>query len=182
MKWACYVVDCGLKSEQILWRGVDLFRRVSLAVPKGARLALVGPNGCGKTTSLRILLGVEEPTAGAVMRARGLRIGYLPQETEVETEGTLWDSCRNIFADLLERQRELERLEQAMTRPEERRQALARYGPLQEEFERRGGYLFPTRIRQTLSGLGFAESDFYLPLAHLSGGQQTRAPRPSPAF
>lgn len=154
---------------------VDLFQNVSFAVPRGARLALVGPNGCGKTTLLRILLGVEDPSAGTVTRAKGLRIGYLPQETEAETEGTLWDSCQNVFADLLERQRELERLEQAMTRPEERQQALARYGSLQEEFERRGGYTFPMRIRQVLSGLGFAEADFQLPLAHLSGGQRTRA-------
>lgn len=154
---------------------VDLFQGVSFAVSRGARLALVGPNGCGKTTLLRLLLGEEEPSSGTITRARGLRIGYLPQETEVEVEGTLWDSCQNIFADLLERQRELETLERAMTRPEERQQALARYGLLQEEFERRGGYTFPTRIRQTLSGLGFAEADFHLPLAHLSGGQRTRA-------
>ncbi len=66
-----------------LFGAVDLFRDVSFAIPVGARLALIGPNGCGKTTLLRILLGVEAPSAGVVRRAKGLRIGYLPQQAEM---------------------------------------------------------------------------------------------------
>ncbi len=154
---------------------VDLFRDVSFTISPGARLALVGPNGCGKTTLLRILLGVEEPSAGTVRRAKSLRIGYLPQEVTSQLDGTLWDSCQNIFADLLALQRELEHLEREMANQPAHQEILARYGLLQEEFEQRGGYTFPTRVRQVLSGLGFTEKDFYLPLAHLSGGQRTRA-------
>ncbi len=154
---------------------VDLFHDISFAIPAGARLALIGPNGCGKTTLLRILLGVEEPSAGVVRRAKGLRIGYLPQEAEICAEETLLDFCQNVFSDLLALQRELERLAAEMAESAEQQEALTRYGALQEEFERRGGYTFPTRIRQVLSGLGFVEEDFHLPLAHLSGGQRTRA-------
>src|SRR5512136_399718 len=62
-----------------------------------------------------------------------------------------------------------------MSVSERRDQALARYGPLQREFERRGGYDYHTRIKQVLTGLGFSSGDYALPLAHLSGGQRTRA-------
>jgi ATP-binding cassette subfamily F protein 3 len=154
---------------------VDLFSGVSFAIPKGSRLALVGPNGCGKTTLLRILAGLDEPSAGKISRAKAIRIGYLPQEAEFDMEGTVWDACFSIFTDLISRQDELERLEAEMSSPDTRDQALSRYGPLQHEFERRGGYTFPTRIKQVLTGLGFSTSDFHMPLDHLSGGQRTRA-------
>ncbi len=154
---------------------VDLFSGVTFAIPKGSRLALVGPNGCGKTTLLRILVGLDEPSGGKVARAKSVHIGYLPQEAEFEMEGTVWDACFAVFTDLIARQGELEKLETEMSSPASREQALIRYGPLQHEFERRGGYTFPTRIKQVLTGLGFATDDFHMPLDHLSGGQRTRA-------
>jgi ATP-binding cassette subfamily F protein 3 len=154
---------------------VDLFSGISFAVPKGARLALVGPNGCGKTTLLRILIGLDESSGGTIGRARGIRIGYLPQEAEFEMDGTLWEACIAVFSDLIARQVELEKLEAEMSVPEKRQQAMERYGPLQREFERRGGYSYHTRIQQVLTGLGFSMNDQHLPLAHLSGGQRTRA-------
>jgi len=155
---------------------VDIFSGLSFSVPHGARMALVGPNGVGKTTLLRILVGVEEASGGTVTRAKNLRLGYLPQEAEFEMSGgTVWDVGLECFADLLARQAELERLEAEMSAPEKREQALVRYGSLQQEFERRGGYTFQTRIKQVLTGLGFSSEDFHLPLEHLSGGQRTRA-------
>ncbi|HEX7541902.1 MAG TPA: ABC-F family ATP-binding cassette domain-containing protein [Anaerolineales bacterium] len=154
---------------------VDLFSGVSFAIPKGSRLALVGPNGCGKTTLLRILVGLDEPSGGKISRAKAVRIGYLPQEAEFEMEGTVWDACIAVFTDIINRQGELEKLEAEMSVPETRDQALVRYGPLQHEFERRGGYTFHIRIKQVLTGLGFSSDDFHMPLDHLSGGQRTRA-------
>ncbi|MGB8214228.1 MAG: ABC-F family ATP-binding cassette domain-containing protein [Anaerolineales bacterium] len=154
---------------------VDLFSGISFAVPKGARLALVGPNGCGKTTLLRILVGLEEPSGGTIARAKAVRLGYLPQEANFEMDGTVWEACISVFTDLIARQEELEKLEAEMSAPEMRDQAMLRYGPLQHEFERRGGYSFHTRIKQVLTGLGFSSDDYHLALAHLSGGQRTRA-------
>ncbi|MCS7011357.1 MAG: ABC-F family ATP-binding cassette domain-containing protein [Anaerolineales bacterium] len=154
---------------------LDLFANVSFGVPQGARLALIGPNGCGKTTLLRILVGQEEPSGGEVRRARNLRLGYLPQEATFTLEGTLWEVCEEVFSDLQMQQEELHRLEAAMSDPKQAPAVLERYGVLQAEFERRGGYTYPTRIQQVLTGLGFAPQDFHLPVAHLSGGQRTRA-------
>jgi ATP-binding cassette subfamily F protein 3 len=160
----------------------DLFSGVTFSIAKGARLALVGPNGIGKTTLLRILIGEEEPSGGTVTRAKNLRIGYLSQEADFELKGVLWDVCLEPFAELIRMQGELEKLEGEMSDPlrcdyseEYLRQALVRYGSVQHEFEERGGYFYPTRIKQVLTGLGFDESDFRMSLDHLSGGQRTRA-------
>lgn len=154
---------------------LDLFSELSFAIPPRARIGLVGANGVGKTTLLRILLGLEEPSAGSVQRARGLRIGYLPQEARLDSQRTLWQECLTVFHDLLERQAQLAELETVMADPARAETALEIYGKLQAEFEQLGGYTFETRTAQVLNGLGFRRSDFNRPLAHLSGGQRTRA-------
>jgi ATP-binding cassette subfamily F protein 3 len=153
----------------------DIFSGVSLSVARGARIAIVGPNGIGKTTLLRILIGLDEPSAGSVQRARGISIGFLPQEADLSAPHSLWEECLSAFRDLRQREAELAGLEAAMADPEQAGQALERYGPLQHDFERLGGYTYETRIRQTLSGLGFDAADFPRPLTQLSGGQRTRA-------
>jgi len=153
----------------------DIFKGVGFSIPRGARIAIVGPNGIGKTTLLRILVGLEEPSSGVVRRARGLTIGYLPQEASLEGEHSLWEECLAAFNDLRQREAELARLEAAMSSPDQTEHALARYGPLQEAFEQMGGYTYETRIRQTLTGLGFDSQDYQRPLSQLSGGQRTRA-------
>ena len=153
----------------------DVFSAVSLTIPRGARIAIVGPNGIGKTTLLRILVGLDEPSSGSVHRARGLTIGYLPQEANLTASHSLWEECMRAFVQVREQERELARLEAAMADPEQAGEALARYGPLQVAFEHQGGYTYETRIRQALSGLGFDEQDYQRPLTQLSGGQRTRA-------
>jgi ATP-binding cassette subfamily F protein 3 len=153
----------------------DIFRGVTFSVPKGARLAIVGPNGCGKTTLLRILIGEEEASSGTVTRARSARIGYLSQEADFQMEGTLWEACLTPFASLIGQQDELHRLESLMASTNADADLLERYGKLQHDFERRGGYTYVTRIKQVLTGLGFDASDYDMRLDHLSGGQRTRA-------
>jgi ATP-binding cassette, subfamily F, member 3 len=153
----------------------DLFAGVTFTVAKGARLAIVGPNGIGKTTLLRIIIGQEEPSGGSITRTKSLRIGYLSQEADFALQGVLWDVCLEPFADLIHMQGELEKLEAEMSDPLTRDQALVKYGSVQHEFERRGGYMYPIKIKQVLTGLGFGESEYHMSLDHLSGGQRTRA-------
>ena len=155
----------------------DVFTGVSLAVPRQARIALVGPNGVGKTTLLSILAGSEEPDGGSVQRARNLRVGYLRQETTAEGSPGLsvWSYCLEAFGDLRQRETELTRLEADMADPARTERALARYGPLQEAFERDGGYSYNVRARQVLSGLGFPVERHEQRLGELSGGERTRA-------
>ncbi len=154
---------------------IDLFSDISFDIPYRARIAIVGPNGIGKTTLLRILIGEDSASAGAVSQARAIQTGYLPQEAAFQSVHTLWEECLSAFEDLRLMETELTRLEAVMSSADQAEEALARYGTLQAEFERQGGYLYLTRIRQVLTGLGFTQDEFDFPLDHLSGGQRTRA-------
>ncbi len=75
---------------------VDIFTGISFSIPHAARIAIVGPNGIGKTTLLRVLIGLEEPSSGSVQRARNLRLGYLPQEAGLHGGHTLWEEVLEI--------------------------------------------------------------------------------------
>jgi ATP-binding cassette subfamily F protein 3 len=153
----------------------DIFSHLSLSIPHRARIGLVGANGVGKTTLLRILNGLEEPSNGEVQRARGLRVGYLAQEAGIDAAGTLWEECQNSFPEVLALQAEMAHLEVEMGVEDKTESALEAYGRVQLHFDRLGGYDYEQRIRYTLSGLGFSESDYLRPMPQLSGGQRTRA-------
>jgi ATP-binding cassette subfamily F protein 3 len=159
---------------------LDVFAGLSLSIPHGARIALVGPNGVGKTTLLRIIADEEAPSAGSVSRARGLTIGYLPQESVYESDRTLWQECLVPFAGLRGVADELKCLEEEMAaamahEPDASDPALERYGRLQAQFEHEGGYTYERDIARVLAGLGFTSAEHDVPLSNLSGGQRTRA-------
>jgi ATP-binding cassette subfamily F protein 3 len=159
----------------------DVLAGISLAIPSQARIALVGPNGIGKTTLLCILAGLEHPDKGRVHGARGLRVEYLPQDMgyarygREELQLSLWEYALNAFAELREREAELARLEADMAKPELAEAAMERYGPRQQAFEQDGGYVYPTAIRRVLSGIGFTPAHYQRTLTELSGGERTRA-------
>ena len=159
----------------------DVLQGISLSVAHQARLALVGPNGVGKTTLLRILAGLDRADAGHVHRARHLSAGYLPQEMASvsmgrrELETALWDFALTAFADLRDAEARLSELETSMGDPQKAESAMARYGPLQESFEQEGGYTYRAETRRVLSGLGFSPSSFERSMGELSGGERTRA-------
>ncbi len=160
---------------------LDVFSNVSFAVPHKARIAMVGPNGVGKTTLLRIIIGLDDPDEGRLNRAKGLQIGYLPQEASYsksrreELQLTLWESCLLAFRELQAMEEQVRHLEYLMADPEHMEKALDRYGPVQEAFELAGGYTYPARIRQVLNGLGFSQQNHSQSLSELSGGERTRA-------
>ncbi|NJD59019.1 MAG: ABC-F family ATP-binding cassette domain-containing protein [Anaerolineae bacterium] len=153
----------------------DIFSGISLSIPYHARIAIIGPNGIGKTTLLRILAQEEEPSKGVVSQARGLSIGHLAQEAGLESSHTLWEESLIPFQGLGEQETELQRLEQAMADPDAAVRLLEKYGRLQVEFEHQGGYTYIHRIQQVLSGLGFRPDEYQSPLSRLSGGERTRA-------
>jgi ATP-binding cassette subfamily F protein 3 len=156
----------------------DVLPGVSLALAHQSRTALVGANGVGKSTLLAVLAGEERPDGGRIQRARGLRIGYLAQDGGARPGGapaeTVWENSLRAFADLQRKEGELARLETAMADPRQTEEALATYGPLQEAFERAGGYAYAGRARAVLRGLGLDPSLWDRTLADLSGGERTR--------
>ncbi|MCY3718701.1 MAG: ABC-F family ATP-binding cassette domain-containing protein [Anaerolineaceae bacterium] len=153
----------------------EIFTDVNVEIARGARIALAGPNGAGKTTLLRALYGLEAAEAGRVRVAGGTRIGYLPQRPELAGAHSLEMEARRGLRELEGQAARLAALEAAMEDPQRRKAALAQYGPLQEDFERAGGYTRESRLRMVLRGVGFAERDFARPLTQLSGGEKTRA-------
>ena len=141
----------------------DIFSGISLSIPRHARIAIIGPNGIGKTTLLSILAKEEEPSDGTVNQARNLSIGHLTQEAGLESPRTLWEECLLPFEELREKEAELQRLEQELSVSKQTEHVLEKYGRLQAEFDHQGGYTYVHRIQQVLSGLGFRENDeFFL--------------------
>ena len=154
----------------------DIFTGLSGAVEHGARIGLIGANGIGKTTLLRLLAGLDQPTAGEIFVARGIRLGYLRQEAAQALAGhdhSVFQEMLTVFAPLRQQEATLRAMEAGLATGDEA--LIARYGEQQERFERAGGYDYELRIQQTLDGLGFGQADWHSPLAHLSGGQMTRA-------
>jgi ATP-binding cassette subfamily F protein 3 len=155
----------------------DIFQGISVEIPHGAKIALVGSNGIGKTTLLEVLIKKEEASAGVVSQMKGLTIGYLPQRPQLAADRSLWDEMMTAFVDLRRRESRLAALTEQMSASsgDELNELMARYGQEEHQFELDGGYTYETRTRQVLQGLSFSAGEYHMPLKHLSGGQQTRA-------
>ena len=132
----------------------DVFADVSFQIAHGDRIALVGANGTGKTTLLRIIAGLEAATAGRVSMAKSVRLGYLSQRTAFESTRTVRQEMDAAFADLHAQQERLHELELEMADPERHEKAMERYGELQQLFELAGGYTYEQEIKRVLKGLG----------------------------
>ena len=156
----------------------DIFSGLSGTIAHGGKVGLVGPNGIGKTTLLRLLAGLAPPASGGIHLAPGTRVGYLRQEAMrafAHQNNTVYEEMLTVFAPLQKQAQQLRQMETAMSSGNFSAELLDRYGALQEAFELAGGYDYEVRIRQTLDGLGFDREQWPMPLAHCSGGQKTRA-------
>jgi ATP-binding cassette, subfamily F, member 3 len=147
----------------------------SLSVEAGEKVGLVGRNGAGKTTLLEILAGNSEPDSGSVDRVGGARVGMTSQSLYAGERGgiSVEEEIVSAFAPLIEREKELERIE-AQLSEDPSPSLLERYGRIQGEFERDGGYDYRARAASPLSGLGFAPEDWKRPVGSFSGGEQSR--------
>ncbi|MHB1036173.1 MAG: ABC-F family ATP-binding cassette domain-containing protein [Pirellulales bacterium] len=150
---------------------------VSFEMRPGERIGLVGPNGVGKTTLLRILAGKEEADAGNVEMHPSVRLEYLEQQPVLVPGRTLWDEARSALAELISLGHELEAVAHAMgqaTEPDEHRRLARRFDHLQHELHRQDAYNLDHKIERVLHGLGFPEAAYRQPIEQLSGGQQNR--------
>src|SRR2546423_4954483 len=130
----------------------ELLHDVSFRVAQGDRVGLVGPNGTGKTTLLRIAAGLDEPDSGAVAYARGTRIGFLRQEMLGEATGTVEEHARGAAAHLRELESELHALESRLGDADQA--TLEQYADLQHHFDHAGGYDLQATLARFLAGLG----------------------------
>ena len=167
-----------LENIGVAFQGTYLFRNLTWHIGDGERIGLVGPNGAGKTTILKVMCGQLTPDEGRANLTKGTRFGYLPQE-EVAVRGrTLYQEAASVFGsveDLREEQKQIERVLEGMSSaPEDSSKLLEKYGHLQDQFEKRGGYEIRTRTETVLSGLGFARNEWDRMTESFSGGWQMR--------
>jgi ATP-binding cassette subfamily F protein 3 len=155
-----------------------LFDHVTWQIGDGERVGLCGPNGAGKTTLLKILGGLEEADAGAVVKPVGLSIGYLPQDGLAHSGRTVFEEASSAFQPLLDIKAEMHDIEHKLgdaSIPQAEHDAmLARYSELQDRFRLDEGYSMDLRIATVLRGLGFSSEDAARPCETFSGGWQMR--------
>ena len=156
-----------------------LFHDVSFVVNDRDRIALVGKNGAGKSTMLKILCGLQHPTAGVVAVPNDTTIGYLPQVMKLSDDTTVKEETRKAFADATKMKEKLERMQQEMA--ERTDYESASYAELVEKFTQEherfmllGGENYEAEIERTLTGLGFERTDFDRPTSEFSGGWRMR--------
>ena len=155
----------------------EVFAGINTSLHAKERVGLVGPNGCGKTTLLQILAGLQEPTEGTVSRVEGLTLGYLQQEAVLTFSGqdnTIYEEMLSVFASLTEMETSLRSMETIMEAGDATDELFAEYGRIQDLYEHGGGYDYQHNIKRVLHGLAFTPEQWDLTLTQLSGGQKTR--------
>ena len=162
---------------KLFYSEMEIFADVSVEVGERSRIGLVGPNGSGKTSLLRVLTGGLEPDAGFVSMNSGLRVAYVSQMPEHDAPGTLRDEVQSAFQKLFDLEDELasSALEIQQGNGAARRKAETRYSQLLEEYEDLGGYDYQSSMDRVVEGVGLTLDTLDTPASAASGGERTRA-------
>ena len=154
----------------------QVLKNVSFHIEDHEKAAIVGINGAGKTTLLRIIVGEMTPDDGQVVLAKDKTLGYLAQNSTVDTSHTIYEELLSVKADLLRLEEKIRECENNMKHVEgdALEDLMKQYTSLTHAFETGGGYIYRSELVGVLKGLGFTEDEFSKPVATLSGGQKTR--------
>ena len=163
----------------VSFAGWDLFKDISFLINEKDRIGLVGKNGAGKSTMLKVLIGEQPPTSGTVSRNGECTVGYLPQQMKVADTTTLFDETESAFSEVLGLEQEIDRLnaeiaERTDYESPEYEKLLHRLNDATDRFHILGGMNREEEVEKTLLGLGFERSDFSRPTSEFSGGWRMR--------
>ena len=154
--------------------GADIiFSGVDLDINERARIGIVGPNGGGKTSLLRVLVGLQDANEGRVARSNGIQVGYVPQHPQIQIGGTLREEVMRAFDQVRLLEKDLETAAQEPNGDAE--QAGLRYAELLERYEALGGYTYERAVERMVDGLGLRAETLDSPVSSASGGERTRA-------
>ena len=151
-----------------------LFKNVTFSIDSNARIGLVGPNGVGKTTLLKIMTGEQEPTHGEFTVNKGIDVGYIAQENALNEDKTIWDEMESVFAPLIKEAKSLTHMQEQIAEHPEDQELLKQYDQKQFAFEQKGGYTYQSDIKSILNGFKFPENTWQKKIGSLSGGEKTR--------
>ena len=157
-----------------------LFENITIHIQENSRIAIVGRNGTGKSTLLKMLAGIEEPSLGAVSKKKDLSIGYLDQYAAIQSSRTVWEEMVHLFEDVETLKKQAQKAAEQLGDPDllsdpvAYELALRRYDQLQEELNQKNAYGYESEIRTVLHGFRFYPEDYDQPIQALSGGQRTR--------
>ena len=156
----------------------EVLKDVSFTLQQGDRMGLVGVNGCGKSTLMRIIAGLESPDSGEISMARGTRVGYLAQQDMVTHGASVWAELEKVYEPVFEMEKKIRSLEAEMEHAHEDAARFARlsseYDRLCRSFEEADGYAWKSLVSGVLNGLGFKPSQYEQNVDSLSGGEKTR--------
>lgn len=151
----------------------EVFDSVSFKVSAHDKIGIVGVNGAGKTTLLKLLTSEEDPDKGSVIFDSNSRIAYMSQHSNHMSQKSAEQETLEVFSPLIQMEKTLEQISQQLQiSPDET--LIARQSKLTEQFANSGGLTYKSRVRSTLTGLGFSQQELSLPMHNLSGGQRTR--------
>ncbi len=151
-----------------------LFEDVSFSLNDNDRLALIGPNGNGKSTLIKIILNEVDKTSGEVVLAKGTTIGYLSQDVITNLDNNLYDEVESVFSSLIEQEKKLKEMEDEISLHPNNVELIEEYGIKQNDFLEKGGYNYHYLINMMLSKFGFYKEDLTRTISSFSGGERTK--------
>lgn len=154
---------------------------INIQIHTNDRIGLVGINGAGKSTLVKIITSNISPDNGEVQYGKNIKVGYLAQNSAVDSENTIWDEMKLVFSNLINQENIIRALEAKMSNSsylnndKKYEKLMDEYSKLTDTFKDSGGYSYEAKIRSVLHGLGFSDTDYYSHyIKNLSGGQKTR--------
>ena len=162
-----------INSGTVYFGANDVFEDIDFVINENEKIALVGRNGCGKTTLLKVLTGEVTLSKGNLIKPNKLKVGYLNQNSLIDCHNIVRDEMLTVFKPLLDMEEELSNLSEKL-KVDHSDKLINEYSKLEEEFKSKGGYTYNSEMETILFGFGFHKEDLDKNISSFSGGEKTK--------